>query len=305
MPTNKQRREAARRHLERQLERRAEREVARKRFAMIASVVGTVLVVGLVVGLVYGLSSSDKPAKKAAAGKSSSTSPAASPSPSATSTFAAQKTSGACGYVTADASANPALKDVGMPPDPKTTPKSTVKVEFVTNRGTIDATLDGTSAPCTVQALSYLIRKKFYDNTPCPRVVDSGIYVVQCGSGSDSTAGGPTFTIPDENLAKADYSTGAIAMANTGQANSGSSQFFFITKDSNSGLGKQYTVVGHVTKGLNILQKVADGGNDGSSSAGGGAPKLALTFKTVKIVSVTGGKTPGIGAKPTLVPASS
>lgn len=52
MPTNKQRREAARRHLERQLERRAEREAARKRFALISSVVGGVLIIVLVVALV-------------------------------------------------------------------------------------------------------------------------------------------------------------------------------------------------------------------------------------------------------------
>ncbi|MDP9167144.1 MAG: peptidylprolyl isomerase, partial [Actinomycetota bacterium] len=85
-----------------------------------------------------------------------------------------------------------------------------------------------------------------------------------------------------------------------------SSQFFFITKDSSTGLAKSYTVVGHVTKGLNILQAVAAGGNDTSAgSAGGGAPKLSLRFKTVQIVSVSGGgNDPGNGPVPTLVPAS-
>jgi peptidyl-prolyl cis-trans isomerase B (cyclophilin B) len=301
MATEKQRRETARRQLERQLQKRAEQEAARKRFAMIASIVGTLVLIVAVVVTVVVLTSGDDKKKK----PSAKDSPTVSGSPSASSTFTAQKTSGPCGYVTADPSSNPSLKNVGLPPDPKPTPTGIVNVEIDTNRGTIDMALDGKNAPCTVQAISYLIQKKFYDNTPCPRVVNSGIFVVQCGSGGKDTSGGPTFTIPDENLAGSKYPAGAIAMANTGQANTGSSQFFVITKDSTTALGPKYTVLGKVTKGLGIFQTVGAGGDDGSSgSVGGGAPKLALTFNTVKIVSVTGGKNPGIGATPTLVPVA-
>jgi peptidyl-prolyl cis-trans isomerase B (cyclophilin B) len=305
VPTNKQRREAERRHLERQLQNRRLREARRRKQTLIISIAMTiVLIAGIVVTVVALSSGSAKKPKKPAAGKKS---PSATQSvtPSPTSTFAAKQTTGPCGYQTADASANPSLKDVGLPPDPKPTPTNDVVATFTTNRGVIEATLDGKDAPCNVQALAYLIDKKFYDNTPCPRVDDSSIFFVQCGSGGTDTAGGPTFTSPDENTAKADYSPGAIAMANTGAPHSGSSQFFFITKDSNSGLGKSYSLVGHVTKGLSILQQVSSGGNDGSSSAGGGAPKLALTFKTVRVTKVVGGaKDPGLGAKPTLGPVS-
>ena len=82
MPTNKQRREAARRHLERQLERRAEREAARKRFALIASVVGGVLVIVLVVALVIVFSGGDDNKPTASKpGAANSTAPTSSPSP--------------------------------------------------------------------------------------------------------------------------------------------------------------------------------------------------------------------------------
>jgi peptidyl-prolyl cis-trans isomerase B (cyclophilin B) len=305
VPSNQQRRDAARRQLEKQLEERQRRQEANKKRTLMLSIVGTlVLIVAIVVVAVVASSGSDKKKTPAA---SATTSPAAStsPTPSPTSTFAAKKTTGPCGYTTADASANPSLKDVGLPPDPKPTPTKTVTVDFTTNRGLIEVELDGANAPCNVQAIAYLINKKFYDNTPCPRIVDSGIFVVQCGSGDSTAAGGPTFTSPDEKIATANYTAGAIAMANTGQPHTASSQFFFITKDSNTGLGKLYTVVGHVTKGLATLQAVANGGDDGSSSAGGGAPKLALTFKTVRVVKVSGGgAVPGVGATPTLVPAS-
>lgn len=90
MPTEKQRREAARRHLERQLQRRQEREQARKRFTLIASVVGTIVVIAIVVVAITMLTSDDKKSKTSASGSPSSsttTSPStASPSVSASPT---------------------------------------------------------------------------------------------------------------------------------------------------------------------------------------------------------------------------
>jgi peptidylprolyl isomerase len=83
VPTQKQRREAARRHLERQLERRQQREAARKRFTLIASIIGTIVVVAIVVVFVVAVGHDNKKKTPAAA----STTPAsgsASPSPSPT-----------------------------------------------------------------------------------------------------------------------------------------------------------------------------------------------------------------------------
>lgn len=88
MPTNKQRREAARRHLERQLQRRQEREAARKRFTMIASIAGSIVLIAAVVVAVVLIGGSDDGGKPAAKSKSpspttsapTSSSPAPSPS---------------------------------------------------------------------------------------------------------------------------------------------------------------------------------------------------------------------------------
>ncbi|WP_375475252.1 peptidylprolyl isomerase [uncultured Jatrophihabitans sp.] len=289
MPTDKQRRAAERRRLQRQLERRRERDIRRRRVTLVASIIGALAVIGVVVGFLIATGDDDK---KPAAAKKPTTSSSASPSasspaaPSTSASAAPITTTGACKYQSVTGQA--ALKNVGVPPDPAKLVTTDEQVVFTTNRGVIKATLDGKLAPCNTQALTYLIKKKFYDNTPCPRVVDSGIYVVQCGSGGSSTAGGPTFTSPDENTAKADYAAGAIAIANTGAAHTGSSQFFFITQDSNSGLQKSYTLVGHVTQGLTILQAVAKGGNDGSSAAGGGTPKLSLVFEKVTVRPIAG-----------------
>jgi peptidylprolyl isomerase len=85
VPTNKQRRDAARRHLERQLQNRAEREAARKRMTLIASIVGTLVVIAAVVVVIVVATGSDK--KKPAAASDSPTpacTPGAKPVPSAT-----------------------------------------------------------------------------------------------------------------------------------------------------------------------------------------------------------------------------
>jgi peptidyl-prolyl cis-trans isomerase B (cyclophilin B) len=294
VPTSKQRREQARRHLERQLVRRQQQELRRRKLNLIGTVVGVLVLFAVVIVTVLMLSNDDNNKKTAdPAASSTGASPSTSPStssaplpsrkPSPIAARAPKKTSGPCGYAedgTKLTAGN--LFDVGLPPDPKPTPTANATAVFTTNQGVITVTLDGASAPCNVQSIKYLISKKFYDNTGCPRSVNSGIFVVQCGDPSGTTAGGPTYTTKDENLSKVSYTEGTLAMANSGP-NTNGSQFFFITKDSNGSLGKNYSVIGHVTGGLDILKKVATGGDDGSNQAGGGKPNVPLYFKTVTL----------------------
>jgi peptidylprolyl isomerase len=154
VPTNKQRREAARRHLERQLQRRQEREAVRKRFTMIASIAGTIVVIAVIVVAVVLLSSgSDDGGKPAAKSNSpspttsapTSSSPAPSPSvsvPAATgpaATFDGVTVSGA-----KDLKGMPSIKskhtkapakleykDLVVGTGKPATPKSTVSVQYV------------------------------------------------------------------------------------------------------------------------------------------------------------------------------
>ena len=297
MPTAKQRREAARRHLERQSARRQQRDAQRRKVTLAATVVGVLVLFAVVITTVVMLSHEKKSTPTANGSTSAPPSASASASASATSTAAplpsrspakiaaraAKKTTGPCGYAESAAGLTAGnLFDVGLPADPKPTPTTTRTAVFTTNQGVITVTLDAAAAPCNVQSIAYLISKKFYDDTACPRSVNSGIFVVQCGDPSATTSGGPTYTTKDENLAKASYTAGTLAMANSG-ANTNGSQFFFITKDSNTGLQKNYTVIGHVTGGLAILQKVAAGGDDGSNQAGGGRPNIPLIFTTVTL----------------------
>ncbi|GAA4959348.1 peptidylprolyl isomerase [Streptomyces heliomycini] len=76
--------------------------------------------------------------------------------------------------------------------------------------------------------------------------------------------GGPGYTIPDENLKDESlkdniYPAGTVAMANTGQKDSGGSQFFLVYQDSQ--LPPSNTPFGTVSDaGMKVLKKIADAG---------------------------------------------
>ncbi len=297
MPTSRQRREAAERHLRRQLQRREEAAARRRRRTAIACSVAGVVVVAVVVLLlttdVFGGGSSKK---AAVAGHTptatASARPSATPSPFPTRTFTkasqtVHRTSGPCGYAETSALLkSPYTKDVGLPPDPSPTPRSgTVTVSMSTTDGPMTLTLDRAKAPCAVQSFVYLVKKGLYDGSTCPRVTTTGIYVLQCGDPSNSQQGGPTYEYKAEATKTTDYSPGVVAMANTGQPNSTGSQFFIIYKNSNGGLQKSYSVVGTVSKGMAAVAKVAKAGAAGGQSAGDGKPVLGMTITSATTAS--------------------
>ncbi|HYQ62090.1 peptidylprolyl isomerase [Actinophytocola sp.] len=270
MPSNEQRRQAAKRKLERQLARRAER--AKRRRIWGAGI--TAFVVIAAVGLVYWLVNLG-PADGEASTSPDKTSPA-------------NATKGACGYKENPSEKPP--KDVGMPEDPAQTPKDgTVKVTLKTNQGDIPLTLDRSAAPCTVQSIEHLVTSKFFDGTNCHRLTASaGLKVLQCGDPKGDGSGGPGYSIPDE-LSSAQaltpgadgqtvtYPRGAIAMANAGPE-TGGSQFFLVYGDST--LAPSYTLFGKVDDpGLTVLDKIAAGGiTPGANGGEDGAPAQPVTI---------------------------
>ncbi|MEO6886876.1 MAG: FKBP-type peptidyl-prolyl cis-trans isomerase [Jatrophihabitantaceae bacterium] len=152
MPTDKPRREAARRHLERQLERRQERDAARKKFTLIASIVGTLVVIAVVVMVIVMAGNEHKKTPTAASSPSASTtSPAAidtpTPAPSksyapakgASVTFNGVTVTGAADLagvptVTSKGTTNPAkieYKDLVIGTSTTATPTSNVTVQYV------------------------------------------------------------------------------------------------------------------------------------------------------------------------------
>jgi peptidyl-prolyl cis-trans isomerase B (cyclophilin B) len=268
--TKNRQRAQARAKLERQMARRAAQARRRRQIqAIIGIVLAVVVVVGGATWIIW--SNIDHSKKKSKA--SASTTP----------------TPGACSFTKA-AAGNTNLKDVGTP-STSVARSGTQALTLATTQGEIDIQLDVTHAPCNSASFAYLAGKKFFDNSACHRLA-SNPPMLQCGDPTGSGSGGPTYTVNDENLPTGKnptYPKGTVAVANTGSANTGSSQFFIMYKDSS--LAASYTVLGKVTKGLDVVQKVANGGDDGAyqSSAGGGHPKIAITIKTARAGTVVPG----------------
>ena len=296
MPSNEQRRQAAKRKLERQLARRAERVKRRRRNLALGSGIGVVVVLLVVFGIVFLTGSHGT---SSAAGTTTTTS--APP---------AKTTSGPCKYTSTPSQPAPKGKDEGLPNDPNPTVKTgTVAVTLQTNQGDIPLALDRTEAPCTVQSFAFLAQKGYFDNTTCHRLTsDPELKVLQCGDPTGTGEGGPGYTIPDENPknlkaapttaplqqgepAPAIYPAGTIAMANTGQPNSGGSQFFLVYGDSQ--LPPQYAVFGTVdATGMTTLNKIAAGGitpgtdpQSGAPTDTDGKPKLPVNISKAVVAS--------------------
>lgn len=266
-------RAAARARLEKEMAERAHAaRKRRQRQAVIGSALAVIVIAGAAFWIVTALGSDDDPATNAAAAPAGTV---------------------ACTWTPEDAAGGGQIKDVGTPgPNAPNTGKNTMTVS--TSLGDIVATVDRSKTPCTAAAFEYLASKKFWDNTKCHRMTTEGIKVLQCG---DPTAtgkgyretdgsGGPSFRYAEENLptsATPAYPRGTIAMAKTQAPGSTGSQFFIVYGDTQ--LDPSYTVLGTITKGLDVVDKVAKGGVDDANGPGDGHPKTEIVIKTLTMAA--------------------
>ncbi|MEU6062470.1 peptidylprolyl isomerase [Streptomyces sp. NPDC047097] len=258
MVSNEQRRrQLAREKYERQRQRREEaRRKAKRRNAVIAAALAVVVAAGATAYAVsaVGGDEDDRAAQPPAASDSPAPSESSSPEP----------------RLAVDA-------------------KAAYTMKLATNRGDISIAMEAAKTPRTVNSFQHLAGKKFFDGSPCHRLTTKGIFVLQCGSPKGAPDGGPGYTIPDENLAslgkagkdgKVLFKAGTVAMANTGQPDSGGSQFFLVYKDTR--LAPSYTPFGTMdAAGLEAVRKIAGGGAEGT--AGDGAPKTPVTVEKATV----------------------
>jgi cyclophilin family peptidyl-prolyl cis-trans isomerase len=279
VPTSKQRRQAAQRHLQRQLERRA--ELARKRrrnIGILVTVIAVVVVVGAALLLTGVLNGEDDPTV-AADGTGSvptTSSPAATTNADGTIT---------CTY-SPDESGNPNLTDVGTPPNPEATPtQGTATLLMSTDQGDVTLTLDRAKAPCATASFVYLTEQGFYDDTPCHRLVNQESFgVLQCGDPTGEGSGGPTYKYAEEVTPETTYPRGTIAMAKTSAPNTTGSQFFLCFVDTE--LPPEYTAVGTIDEaGLQVLETVAAGGIQDVGPQGDGAPAIPVQIESMTVLS--------------------
>ena len=143
----------------------------------------------------------------------------------------------------------PSAPEFEIAPDAKFT------VTIATSKGDIVMALDAALAPVTVNNFVVNARNGFYDGLTFHRVVPD--FVIQGGDPEGSGRGGPGYRFADEPV-KAEYTLGAVAMANAGPDTNGS-QFFICIDDCRSKLQPLYNLFGYVTSGIEVAQAIAVG----------------------------------------------
>ncbi|GAA1220060.1 peptidylprolyl isomerase [Kitasatospora nipponensis] len=151
-----------------------------------------------------------------------------------------------------------------------------------TSQGAITFQALTDAAPCTTFSFHFLADHGYFDDTHCHRLTTQRLWVLQCGDPTGTGSGGPGYSFNDENLTGATYPAGTVAMANAGP-NTNGSQFFLVWKDTK--LSPAYTPFGKVTAGMDVLQKIAAGGEDDQNGPGDGFPTLPVNIRGVKLTN--------------------
>jgi peptidyl-prolyl cis-trans isomerase B (cyclophilin B) len=286
-PSSREREYARRRYEEwaaRSQERAAARRRARRNALVAIAAVASVLAVVVTVTL---LARAGGDPDTVAAGSSPSDGASAAPSVAGSATGSPSAAASPAANPCPTPSARPAGDPRSFPraPDASLAEGRTWKLTLATSCGPVEITLDGAKAPKAVANAIFLSREKFWDGSPCHRLTTSGIYVLQCGDPTGSGSGGPGYQFgPVENAPPdAVYPAGTVAMARAASPDSQGSQFFLVYRNSTIGAPGQpgYTVVGRITKGLDIVRKVAQGGVGGRTGDGAPLRPVSLVSSTV------------------------
>jgi cyclophilin family peptidyl-prolyl cis-trans isomerase len=147
-------------------------------------------------------------------------------------------------------------------------------VLFKTTAGDIKVELDAEKAPNTVKNFLQYVNEGHFNETIFHRVIDG--FMIQGGGFTKDMQQKPvhaSIKIESDNGLK--NKRGTIAMARTSDPNSATAQFFinvvdnsFLDFTSKSPSGYGYTVFGHVTEGMDTVDKIrkAKTGNKGAFS---------------------------------------
>lgn len=129
----------------------------------------------------------------------------------------------------------------------------------VKDYGIIKATLDADTAPITVTNFIELVNQGFYNNLTFHRIMEG--FMIQGGDPDANGTGGSDMPIKGEFLANGvenniSHTRGTISMARSSDDyNSASSQFFIMHED-NTSLDNYYAAFGHVTEGIEVVDKI-------------------------------------------------
>jgi peptidyl-prolyl cis-trans isomerase B (cyclophilin B) len=147
-----------------------------------------------------------------------------------------------------------------------------------TSCGNFEIALDTGRAPKTAASFAYLARSGAYDDTLFHRIIPG--FVAQGGDPTGRGTGGPGYTIDEQPPRNLSYTRGIVAMAKSQVEPPGrsGSQFFVVTA-ADAGLTPDYALVGRVSQGFDVVQRIEQLGTPS------GKPKAPVVIRRVRIAS--------------------
>ena len=145
-----------------------------------------------------------------------------------------------------------------------------------TTKGRIVIKLRTDIAPKHAERIKQLARDGFYDNVPFHRVMDG--FMAQTGDGQNfDGTGGSKYPNLKQEFSNVHFKRGIVGMARRGDSiDSANSQFFIMFADAPS-LDGQYTVIGEVVQGMDVVDKLK------KAPAGSGSGTVTDPDKMVKV----------------------
>ena len=135
-------------------------------------------------------------------------------------------------------------------------PQNTLILETTPGRIVIKLRTD--VAPGHAERLKQLAREGFYDNVPFHRVIEG--FMAQTGDGQHGNGtGGSSYPDLKAEFSQVPFERGIVGMARKGGNNHSANSQFFIMFEEGSFLNGQYTVIGEVIAGMDVVDKLKRG----------------------------------------------
>jgi peptidyl-prolyl cis-trans isomerase B (cyclophilin B) len=157
----------------------------------------------------------------------------------------------------------------------------THSVVVETSKGKFTFALATDVSPCTTAAFAGLVQKGFFDGLTFHRIVPE--FVIQGGDPQGNGMGGPGYSTVDAPPQDTTYDKGLVAMAKAGNEPPGTSgsQFFVVT-GGDVQLPPEYAVLGKVTDGLDVVEKI---GRLGDPSDPSGRPTEPVDIEKMELAT--------------------
>jgi peptidyl-prolyl cis-trans isomerase B (cyclophilin B) len=161
---------------------------------------------------------------------------------------------------------------------PKLDSGKTYVAKVATSKGDFEITLDSKQAPITGGSFKSLADKGFYDKLTFHRIVPG--FVIQGGDPNGDGTGGPGYSVVEAPPAGLKYTKGVVAMAKTQAEVPGTSgsQFFVVTAQD-AQLPPDYALLGKVTSGGGVVDKISRVKTDPNTEA----PIKKVTINSIKV----------------------